>query len=251
MKHTTCDSSQWVSQEKVDELIKENQWITQRETAVKLGILQECVGHIIWVDVLQYQKVCAWWFPCMLTAEIKAPGAEICQKLLWHYGNENEEFLHNIMTANETRCISLEYHHKGSPEKNNFGRKTHGYSFLGCRWCYSYGFPWTWDPHQLKALQCNTQSFERMIKKSSEAQEHSAATSQCISRKPPWKQERSWLSPTCHTHHRVTACDSNQEVERIASVWMNKKSVEFFHDGFEKLVSVGKCVENAGDYVEK
>lgn len=122
MKQTTCDSSQWVSQEKVDELIKENQRITQRETAVKLAILQECVGHII--DVLQYQKVCAWWFACMLTAEMKAPRAKICQKLLWHYGNEDEEFLH-IMTANETRCIimnlkqsiSLEYHHKGSPEK--------------------------------------------------------------------------------------------------------------------------------------
>lgn len=63
--------------------------------------------------------------------------------------------------------------------KNNFSRKTHGFSFLGCRWCLSHGFPWTWDPYQLKALHCNTQNFERMIKNSSEAQEHSAATSRC------------------------------------------------------------------------
>jgi hypothetical protein len=30
---------------KVQELIKHTQWITQRDTAVKLGISQECVGH--------------------------------------------------------------------------------------------------------------------------------------------------------------------------------------------------------------
>jgi hypothetical protein len=46
---------------KIDELIKDNQRPTQRETAVKLGISQECVGHII--DVLQYRKVCARWVP--------------------------------------------------------------------------------------------------------------------------------------------------------------------------------------------
>jgi hypothetical protein len=40
---------------KFDELTKDNQHITQRDTAVKLGILQECVDHIIYV--LQYQKV--------------------------------------------------------------------------------------------------------------------------------------------------------------------------------------------------
>jgi len=35
---------------KFEEMIKDYQWITQRETAVKLGVSQECVGHII--DVL-------------------------------------------------------------------------------------------------------------------------------------------------------------------------------------------------------
>jgi len=41
---------------KFDELIKDNERITQREAAVKLGILQECVDHIIYV--LQYRRVC-------------------------------------------------------------------------------------------------------------------------------------------------------------------------------------------------
>jgi len=36
---------------KCEEMIKDYQWITQRETAVKLSISQEYVGHII--DVIQ------------------------------------------------------------------------------------------------------------------------------------------------------------------------------------------------------
>jgi len=41
---------------KFDELIKDNEHITQRGATVKLGILQECVDHIIYV--LQYRRVC-------------------------------------------------------------------------------------------------------------------------------------------------------------------------------------------------
>jgi hypothetical protein len=58
------------------------------------------VCHII--DVLQYRKVCATWVPRMLTAEIKASRVEMCQQLLSCSENKDEEFLHNIMTANET-----------------------------------------------------------------------------------------------------------------------------------------------------
>ena len=36
---------------KFEEMIKDYQWVTQRETAVKLSISQEYVGHII--DVIQ------------------------------------------------------------------------------------------------------------------------------------------------------------------------------------------------------
>ncbi|XP_070617038.1 protein GVQW3-like isoform X1 [Erythrolamprus reginae] len=55
---------------RVDELIKDNQQITQREIAAKLGISQERVGHIM--DILQYRKVCARWVPRILTPEICA-----------------------------------------------------------------------------------------------------------------------------------------------------------------------------------
>jgi len=57
----------------VDELMKDNECITQREAAVKLGILQECADHIIYV--LQYQRVCVWWVPHMLMVQMKASRA--------------------------------------------------------------------------------------------------------------------------------------------------------------------------------
>jgi histone-lysine N-methyltransferase SETMAR len=111
---------------KVDELIRNNQWIGEREITVKLGISQERVGHVI--DVFQYWKVCARWVPHMLTVEMEALRVEICQQLLSRYEKEGEEFLHSVVTVNETwvhhyehksKCQSMEYHHKGSPAKKN------------------------------------------------------------------------------------------------------------------------------------
>jgi hypothetical protein len=54
------------------------------------------------IDVLQYQEVCARWVPRMLTAEMKALRGEICQQILSHYENKDEEFFHNMVTADET-----------------------------------------------------------------------------------------------------------------------------------------------------
>jgi histone-lysine N-methyltransferase SETMAR len=123
---------------KFDELIKDNRQIIQREIFVKLGISQECMGHII--NVLQYQKVCARWVPYMLTVEMKASRVEICQQLLSHYEKEGEEFLHNIMTADETwvhhyepeiKRQSMEHHQKVSHvKKNSKPRLQQGNSWL-------------------------------------------------------------------------------------------------------------------------
>jgi hypothetical protein len=46
--------------------------------------------------------------------------------------------------------------------------------------------------------------------------------------------------------------DWNKKAETTLRRWMKKLSVEFFREGFEKLVLYWrKCVENCGDYVEK
>ena len=56
LSHTTIHGSMNI---KFEEMIKDYQWITQRETAVKLGISKEHVGHIIYV--LQEWKVSTRW----------------------------------------------------------------------------------------------------------------------------------------------------------------------------------------------
>jgi hypothetical protein len=66
MKWMTLTATEEFRKKKVDELIKDNELIIQREIAVKLGISEERVGHI--VVVLQYRKVCGRWVPPMLTA---------------------------------------------------------------------------------------------------------------------------------------------------------------------------------------
>jgi hypothetical protein len=72
----------------------------------------------------------------------------------------------------------MEYHHKGpliiiikiKNQNPGLGRKSHGYSFFGHRWCYSHDFL---EPGTIinSALHCNTKNFETIIKKSLEAQE--------------------------------------------------------------------------------
>jgi hypothetical protein len=113
-------------EKKVDKLIKNNQQITHRETADKLGISQKHVGHIIYV--LQCWKFCARQTTHMLTAEMKAVRVPISQQLLSHYENKDEICLHNIRAADEmwvhhykpkTQHQSMEYHHKDSPAKKN------------------------------------------------------------------------------------------------------------------------------------
>jgi hypothetical protein len=58
------------------------------------------VDHI--VAVFQYWNVCAKWILHMLTAEMKTSSIEVCQQLLSCYEKEGEEFLHSIVTADET-----------------------------------------------------------------------------------------------------------------------------------------------------
>jgi len=50
---------------RVDAMIQENRQIKQRDIALKLGIIQERMHHII--EMLNYRKVCARWVPRQLT----------------------------------------------------------------------------------------------------------------------------------------------------------------------------------------
>jgi len=57
-------------QKQVDELIKHDRRITQKQIAGKLGLSKERVGYII--GLFGYTKVCSRWVPRMLTPEVDA-----------------------------------------------------------------------------------------------------------------------------------------------------------------------------------
>ena len=55
-------------QKQVDELIKHDLRITQKQIAGRLGMSKERVGYI--AGLLGYTKVCSRWVPRMLTPEV-------------------------------------------------------------------------------------------------------------------------------------------------------------------------------------
>ena len=57
-------------QKQVDELIKHDRRITQKQIAGRLGTSKQSVGYII--GFLGYTKVCSRWVPHMLTPEVVA-----------------------------------------------------------------------------------------------------------------------------------------------------------------------------------
>ena len=56
-------------QKQIDELIKHDRRITQKQIAGRLGMSKERVGYII--GLLGYTKVCSRWVPRILTPEDK------------------------------------------------------------------------------------------------------------------------------------------------------------------------------------
>jgi transposase len=80
-------------QKQVDELIKHDTHITQKQIACRLVISKERVGYII--ALLGYTKVCSRWVPHVLTPENKQKYVECCEELLKLYCNR--EYLFRIL----------------------------------------------------------------------------------------------------------------------------------------------------------
>ena len=86
-------------EDRVEELIRGNRRIKQKETAVALGISKERVGHII--GVLGFRKVCARWVQRMLSDEMKAERVRNSREPLERFEKEGKDFL-KITTCDET-----------------------------------------------------------------------------------------------------------------------------------------------------
>jgi hypothetical protein len=46
--------------------------------------------------------------------------------------------------------------------------------------------------------------------------------------------------------------DNNDEVQEEAMMWLKRQAADFYDSGIQKLVTrLNRCLDNAGDYVEK
>ena len=85
----------------VQRMILANRCITIDEMAQSLQISFGSAQEIIH-EILGYNKVFAWWVPKKLAEEHKRKRMEICQTFLNHYNNEDEKFLSQIVTGDES-----------------------------------------------------------------------------------------------------------------------------------------------------
>jgi hypothetical protein len=112
-------------QKQVDELIKHDRHITQKQIAGRLGMSKESVGYII--GLLGYTKICFRWVPRMLTPEKKRKekkrkGVEICEELLKRYREDGDQLLgmsHGfiILTLKKKTEHAIQAHFISSPER--------------------------------------------------------------------------------------------------------------------------------------
>jgi hypothetical protein len=112
------------NEERLDQLIRANRWITARELCTELNIGFNALETI--VATLEYRKVYARWVPRMLTQEYKEHRMEVCQSLLDQYEAEGDSLLDRITTGDETWCYHyepwskrqrMEWRHVNSPLK--------------------------------------------------------------------------------------------------------------------------------------
>ena len=107
-----------------EKMTVDRRW-TCEELSSELGISEKSV-HRILVEELKMRKICARWVPHCLTQEQQDRRMGIARLLRHRYRREGEDFLHRIVTLDETwaRCYepelksqSAEWRNEGSPTR--------------------------------------------------------------------------------------------------------------------------------------
>jgi histone-lysine N-methyltransferase SETMAR len=271
-------------QKQVDELIKHDRRITQKQIAGRLGMSKERVGCII--GLLGYTKVCSRWVPRMLTLEEKQKRVEICEELLKRYREEGDQFLLNIVTGDESgihcfdpeeKRLSMQYRHTSSPHLKKFkivpsagkilfqdSQRVYMTEFLEAG--NTVNSAWYVETIQnLRQRVCQVRRLTlQILLLHDNARPHTArATIDALETlkfevlsHPPYSPE---LAP-CDFHFfphlkrdlKGTHFTSDDEVKQAVTSWIKQRTPEFFIDGMRKLVlRWEKCTEQEGDYVEK
>lgn len=224
----------------------------------------------------------------MLTPEMKVARLQACQQNLLCLESEGDEFLHNIVTADETwvhhyqpetKRQSMEYRHPGSPTRRKFKTQASmGKLMATVFWDVSGvihvdflepGSTINADRYiqtlkDLKKRLGRVRTNKKIVLHHDNARPHTArATVEAINTlgfsllpHPPYSPDLApcdfHLFPKLKDYLRGVHFNSNEELERSVRRWIRAQSSDFFLDGFRQLVHRWKkCVDTAGDYVEK
>ncbi len=270
----------------IDETIRNNRRITQRQLAEKTGVGYGTVNRII--KKLDYRRICAKWVPKLLTAEMKTARKEAAQELLSRYYREGESFILNIVTGDESwishydpelKMQSTEYKHKNSPrQKKVRTEKSTRKMMLSVFWDSEGVILQEYLP---KGTTINSERYIQTLKnlkkrlkrirrdrsvyllQHDNARPHTSnATIEAIQQlgfevlpHPPYSPD---LAPSDYYLFRHlkkvlkgTRFSSDVELKAAVTSFFRKQTAEFYETGMRKLISRWiRCVELDGDYVE-
>ena len=102
----SCTGATPRNEERLDQLIRANWRIMNRELCTELNISFNALETM--VATLEICKVCARWVPRMLTQEHKEHHVQVCQDLLNQYEAVDDSFLDRIIPGDETWCHHYE-----------------------------------------------------------------------------------------------------------------------------------------------
>jgi histone-lysine N-methyltransferase SETMAR len=245
------------------------------------------VGYII--GLLGYTKVCSRWVPRTLTQEKKQKRVEICEELLKRYREEEDQFLLNIVTGDESwihhfdleeKRLSMEYRHTSSPHPKKFKTVlSAGKNLLTVFWdsqrVYVTEFleagktvnsaRYIETIKNLRWRVCQVRgSASRILFLHDNARPHTArATIDALETlkfevlsHPPYSPDLVpsdfHFFPHLRRDLKGTHFTSDDEVKQAVTSWIKQRTPEFFNVGIRKLVlGWEKCIERQGDYVEK
>lgn len=273
--------------DRVDAIIRENRRIKQWEIASMLGISKERVQEMI--RDLKYRKICARWVPRQLTEEMKKKRVDMARELLNRIRKEGDQFLRNIVTGDETwvhhydpegKRASMEFRHPSSPRVRKFKTQSSAGKVMLTTFWDSEGIVYTEylpkgttvnsnrycetlqklkarirriRPNRIVFLlhhdnarpHCSHQTIEKIQRLKFELINHAPYS-------PDLAPSDFHLFPKMKEDLRGVRFASDEDVKNAVAEWLRKKDKEFFSTGFDKWVQrLQKCIDVAGDYVEK
>lgn len=277
--------------EKIEEAVRGDRRLTLDELSVMFPQISRSLLHETITETLGFHKLCARWVPKQLTEQHKLNRVATSKEFLERYELEGDDFLHSIVTGDETwvahytpetKRQSSQWRHTSSPSAKKFkttisAKKImasvfwdhkgiilieflpQGETINASRYCET-----------LKKLRRAIQNKRRgLLQKGvcllhDNARPHTAnATKQLLesfgwdvlnhpAHSPDQAPSDYHLFTSLKMHMGGKKFSTDEEVKGGVNKWAKEVAAEFFDQGIKKLIPrLTTCIERDGDYVEK